>query len=77
MHPKERHGLRVLIKEKYRTQEIFADEIGVTDSWVSKLVRGFKNPLWENKGKDIADKLKITKKRFLELMAEGQGVDNE
>ncbi len=67
--PEERWELKKIIKEKFRTQENFAYEIGVVDSYVSKVVRGFKTPEWDNRGKVIAKILGITKKKYIELMS--------
>ena len=65
--PKERIELRLLIREKFRTQEIFAHKIGVVDSLVSKWVRGFRQIKWENRGKDVAKALGISKKELERL----------
>ena len=64
----ERHELRALIKKKFRTQEILAHELGVTDSYLSKIVRGFNTPTWGKFGHKLAWKLGITKKRYMEIV---------
>lgn len=53
-----RYRLKMLILEQYGSQRMFCQVIGKSDDWLSRIIRGWKNPTFEQK-ELIAGKLKV------------------